>query len=124
MPELPEVEVTCQALKSVLEGSSISKVQLNRSNLRYPLPPHLKNELSHHPIQTVRRRGKYLLIGFEHGMTLIWHLGMSGRIIIENLEQPYLRTSLHDHVIFTTSNYKITYCDPRRFGFLQLAATD
>jgi len=124
MPELPEVEVTCQALKAVLEGFSITKIQLNRPDLRYPLPPDFENEICFYSIQSVQRRAKYLLIDFEHGRTLIWHLGMSGRVIVETPEIPFLKASPHDHVIFRTSNnHKITYRDPRRFGFLQLTPT-
>ena len=41
MPELPEVETICQALKPLLEGQSFLKVQANRPDLRYPLPVNL-----------------------------------------------------------------------------------
>jgi formamidopyrimidine-DNA glycosylase len=119
MPELPEVETVCQALKPVLEGQSILKVQLNRLNLRYPFPPNLSEELTKSNVSEVKRRAKYLLINFEHGLTLIWHLGMSGNVVIERPDKPFLVSGPHDHVIMTTSkNYRITYRDPRRFGFL------
>ena len=124
MPELPEVETVCQALKPVLEGQSFSSIQLNRSNLRYPFPANLDGILATYPIIGVRRRAKYLLIEFKHNLTLIWHLGMSGRVIIENADAPFLKPSRHDHVIFMTCHhYKITYRDPRRFGFLLLSPT-
>lgn len=125
MPELPEVEVVCRALRPVLEGTTFVKVQLNRPDLRYPLPLNLENKLANHSIQAVSRRAKYLLIDFAHGLTLVWHLGMSGRIIIEDLNNSTLEPSLHDHVIITTSNnHKLTYRDPRRFGFLLLVYTN
>ncbi|MBP6950967.1 MAG: hypothetical protein KBD36_00255 [Alphaproteobacteria bacterium] len=95
MPELPEVEIVCQALKPVLEKSSFLKIQLNRPNLRYPFPSNLEQELVNHPITIVRRRAKYILINFSHGLTLIWHLGMSGRVIIEDLEAPSLKSGPH-----------------------------
>jgi formamidopyrimidine-DNA glycosylase len=124
MPELPEVETVCQALKPVLEGQSFVSIQLNRSNLRYPLPSNIQKVLASCPIINVRRRAKYLLIDFKHSLTLIWHLGMSGRVIIENVHAPFLKSSPHDHVIFMTSHhYKITYRDPRRFGFLLVSPT-
>lgn len=123
MPELPEVETICQALKPLLEGHSFQKIQLNRLDLRYPIPYDLENKLTHHSINLVRRRAKYLLVDFSHGLTLIWHLGMSGRVIIEDKDLP-LKPSLHDHVVFTTSgNQRIIYRDPRRFGFLRLSST-
>jgi formamidopyrimidine-DNA glycosylase len=122
MPELPEVETVCQALKPVLEGKSFLNVQLNRLNLRYPFPPHLTQELTKSPISEVKRRAKYLLIHFEHGSTLIWHLGMSGSVIIES--PPWNEWGRHDHVLMTTSShYRITYRDPRRFGFLMIKPT-
>lgn len=37
MPELPEVETICQALKPALEGLFVQQIQVNRQNLRYPL---------------------------------------------------------------------------------------
>jgi len=124
MPELPEVETVCQALKPVLEGQTLQKIQLNRPNLRYPFPDNLESNLIHQPISTVKRRAKYLLVEFRHGLTLIWHLGMSGRVIIEHLDSLFLKPGPHDHVIFMTSNnHKITYRDPRRFGFLLLTAS-
>ena len=124
MPELPEVETVCQALKPVLEGQSFLSIQLNRSNLRYPFPSNLENTLVSYPIISVRRRAKYLLIDFKHNLTLIWHLGMSGRVILENAHTPFLKPSPHDHVIFITCHhYRITYRDPRRFGFLLLNST-
>jgi formamidopyrimidine-DNA glycosylase len=125
MPELPEVETVCLALKPALQGKSLLNIQLNRSDLRFPLPFHMASELCQQPILNVRRRAKYLLIDFQHGITLIWHLGMSGRVIIEDLSSPFLKASRHDHVILTTChNHRITYRDPRRFGFMLLAPTD
>lgn len=125
MPELPEVETVCQSLRTALEGHSFQKIQCNRADLRFPLPFNLEGKLIQRPILSVARRAKYILVHFNHGLTLIWHLGMSGRVIIENLEAPFLKPGTHDHVIFTTSHdHKITYRDPRRFGFLLLAPTN
>lgn len=75
-------------------------------------------------IKRVRRRAKYILIDFSHGLTLIGHFGMSGRVVIENPTHLHLKAGPHDHVIFTTSHqYKITFKDSRRFGFLLLQPT-
>ncbi|HXH54579.1 MAG TPA: bifunctional DNA-formamidopyrimidine glycosylase/DNA-(apurinic or apyrimidinic site) lyase, partial [Gammaproteobacteria bacterium] len=125
MPELPEVETICRALKPLLEGESFLKIQANRPNLRYPLPVNLDTILKNKAISLVNRRAKYLLLNFSNGLTLVWHLGMSGRVIIENLNAPPVASGPHDHVVFTTSHdYKITFRDPRRFGFLLLYPTN
>lgn len=124
MPELPEVETVCHALKPVLEGDTFVRIQANRPDLRYPLPLNLESALVNQPIVDVKRRAKYLLIDFIHGETLIWHLGMSGRVIINHLKNPIAKQTPHDHVVFTTSQgYQIIYQDPRRFGFLRLIPT-
>lgn len=125
MPELPEVETVCQAIKPILEGASFKSIQLNRPNLRYPFPPHLEKNIACHSILKVHRRAKYLLLDFDHGLTLIMHLGMSGRIILEPLDIIGYKQGPHDHAILATSNnYKLIYRDPRRFGFFQLEPTD
>jgi formamidopyrimidine-DNA glycosylase len=124
MPELPEVETVCQSLRATLEGRSFHKIRYNREDLRYPLPFNLEGKLVQRPILSVTRRAKYILIHFSHDQTLIWHLGMSGRVIIEDIDGPFSEAGIHDHVIFTTSQgHKITYRDPRRFGFLLLTPT-
>ncbi len=125
MPELPEVETVCQALKPVLEGQAFTKIQCNRQNLRYPLPLNMEGTLKDNTITLVVRRAKYLLLHFNHGLTLIWHLGMSGRVLIEEPGTSSVEAGKHDHVIFiTTQKFKITFNDPRRFGFLLIRATD
>lgn len=109
----------------MLERDNFVRIQANRPNLRYPLPMNLENTLIDQPIICVKRRAKYLLIDFIHGKTLVWHLGMSGQVIIHHLKQPITKQTPHDHVIFTTSqDYQIIYRDPRRFGFLQLVPTN
>ena len=124
MPELPEVETVCRALRPVLESQTFIKIQCNRPDLRYPLPVNMENRLKQHTIKQVRRRAKYILIDFEHGLTLLWHLGMSGHVLIESSKATPSQVGRHDHVIFTTSHhYKITFRDPRRFGFLLLKST-
>lgn len=125
MPELPEVETVCRALRTVLEGQSFIKIQCNRPDLRYPLPFDMEGQLKARIITQVRRRAKYVLIDFNHDLTLIWHLGMSGRVLIDSPFASDLKSGLHDHVIFQTShNHKITFKDPRRFGFLLLRPTE
>jgi formamidopyrimidine-DNA glycosylase len=125
MPELPEVETICQALKPILEGKCFLEVQANRPNLRYPLPTSLETVLNGKVILRVSRRAKYLLLNFNHNLTLVWHLGMSGRVIIERLQARPVEPKPHDHVIFITSHdYKIIFRDPRRFGFLLLYPTN
>lgn len=137
MPELPEVETVKRGLAPVLEGALIREAQLRRSGLRFPFPPNLAAILRGRSIQSVSRRAKYLLIGLEGGQTLISHLGMSGSWRVEpalgqgggreanNLQAAETPPLKHDHLALYLEQreavFRVSYNDPRRFGFLMLA---
>lgn len=109
MPEMPEVEVTRQALELTLAGQTLRAVALGRP-LRWPLgcPPEL---LSGRRVATIGRRGKYLLLQVDGGELLI-HLGMSGSLRWAGADPP----GPHDHVLFDTERGQLRLRDPRRFG--------
>ncbi len=121
MPELPEVETVRRGLVGALEGRRLVRVRARRPDLRFPLPPGFEKRLQGLRVETLGRRGKFLLIGLEGDLTLITHLGMSGRFRIYDDPAPALER--HDHVIFETERGSVRYNDPRRFGFMDLADT-
>jgi formamidopyrimidine-DNA glycosylase len=123
MPELPEVETVRQGLADVLEGRRLHRVQVIRPDLRFPLPENFEGRLSGRQVEKLARRGKYLLIHLQERLTLIAHLGMSGRFRIFNTSPPPLER--HDHVVFEAEGgISVRFNDPRRFGFMDLADTD
>lgn len=136
MPELPEVETVRRGLAPLIEGRRILSVEKRRPDLRFPLPKRFEARLTGTKVIRLGRRAKYLLFELGSGETLIAHLGMSGRYAAEadgrSAEGPQLvnapsdgRDRKHDHVVFTfEGDLKVTYNDPRRFGFMDLAATD
>ena len=93
MPELPEVEVTRRGVAPHIEGRIVRDVVLRRDGLRWPFPPDLPALLAGRRISSTGRRGKYLLLQFEHG-TLIIHLGMSGHLRVLPTGIP---PEKHDH---------------------------
>jgi len=112
MPELPEVEVTRRGVAPHIEGRVVTNVVLRHSGLRWPFPDNLSSRLSGRTVQSVGRRGKYLLIVFEHG-TLIIHLGMSGHLrILPSSAVP----KKHDHFDMVQDDQLLRMNDPRRFG--------
>ena len=120
MPELPEVETTVRGLATVLEGRKIERVELRRGDLRRPFPADLGQRLTGARVTGLGRRAKYGLIETDRGDTLIFHLGMSGRWRIDPAE-----IGRHDHVLIDTDEgRRLSLCDPRRFGSLDLIATD
>ncbi len=112
MPELPEVEVTRRGVAPHLEGKVVTAVTLRRSGLRWPFPEDLGQRLSGRTIRGTGRRGKYLLIEFDHG-ALIIHLGMSGHLRILPSATP---AQLHDHFDLAVGGHLLRLNDPRRFG--------
>ncbi|HCY62466.1 MAG TPA: formamidopyrimidine-DNA glycosylase [Oxalobacteraceae bacterium] len=112
MPELPEVEVTRRGVAPHVEGKTISGVVLRHSGLRWPFPDGLETLLAGCIVRATGRRGKYLLLQFDHG-TLIIHLGMSGHIRILPADTPPQK---HDHVDLLLGDQALRLTDPRRFG--------
>jgi formamidopyrimidine-DNA glycosylase len=77
-------------------------------------------------VDALGRRAKYLIADLDDGQALIMHLGMSGSFRIEG-DLPGLfhhdrsKDPAHDHVVFHLENgARVTYNDPRRFGFMLL----
>jgi formamidopyrimidine-DNA glycosylase len=124
MPELPEVEVTRRGVAPHLEDRIVEDVVLRREGLRWPFPPELPALLKGRRILGTGRRGKYLLLKFEHG-TLIVHLGMSGhlRVLPDGIE-----LKKHDHFDLVVRGPEgrrvLRLHDPRRFGAVLWHAND
>lgn len=126
MPELPEVETVRLGLAGVLQGRRLLRVEARRPDLRFPLPRDFEKRLSGRRVETLARRGKFLLFHLDGDLTLIAHLGMSGRFRIfkgapDDAPPPPER---HDHVLFDIEGgVSVRYNDPRRFGFMDLCDT-
>lgn len=115
MPELPEVETTRRGIEPFVLKQKVQKVILRRDTLRWPIDQNLPVLLKGKTVETLSRRGKYLLFEFAHG-TLLWHLGMSGNIRVVQKKHA-VPVQKHDHIdIVFSSGDLIRYNDPRRFG--------
>jgi formamidopyrimidine-DNA glycosylase len=121
MPELPEVETIRRGLAAVLEGRRIARVTVRRSDLRRPLPAGFAGRVEGRRITGIGRRAKYLLISLDDDTVLLAHLGMSGRMVIENGAATRAAHLTHAHVSFETDDGTIVrFSDPRRFGLMDL----
>jgi len=130
MPELPEVETVRRGLVPVMEGQQIEAALVNRPDLRWPLPDNMAARLTGAVVRTLRRRSKYILADLDTGETLLIHLGMSGRILtsgqgIGSFYHDHPAPQKHDHVVFQMAGgVRVTFNDARRFGAMDLMATD
>lgn len=133
MPELPEVETVRRGLQPVLEGRRLARVEARRADLRFPFPEGFVQRLTGATIQRLDRRAKYLIAELDRGETLVMHLGMSGRFEIARPEGAVRPGEFHyaadpdpkhAHVVLDTDDGdRVTYYDPRRFGYMALLDT-
>lgn len=130
MPELPEVETVRRGLEPAMARKKIKKVEQRRPDLRFPLPEHFANRLTGRTITALSRRAKYLLLHLDDGVVLVCHLGMSGSFRVEegsksltpgDFHHERSKAMAHDHIVLhLSSGARVTYNDPRRFGFMDL----
>lgn len=119
MPELPEVETVMRGLDGHLTGRRISRAILRRADIRWPVPPELPRLLTGAIVLGFRRRGKFMLMRLDNGWSVLIHLGMSGRMLLDKPE------AAHEHLTIETENGgRVGFVDPRRFGALDLVRSD
>ena len=117
MPELPEVETVRRAIAPVLEGARLEAVEIRDPRLTRPFDPSIvAHELVGERVAEVGRRGKYLIVRFDSGRSLLIHLRMTGSLRLrsdddEGPADPYGRA-----VVRLDDGSDVTYRDVRRFG--------
>ena len=114
MPELPEVETTRKGISPFLVGKKVTGVVVRDYRLRQPITTDLDTFLVGKHINSVLRRGKYLLLKSGEGHLMI-HLGMSGSLrVVPASSAP----EKHDHFDLVVGSKAIRLRDPRRFGLV------
>jgi len=122
MPELPEVETVMRGLRAALEGRRIVRAVAHRADLRWALPVGLARRLTGARVLGFRRRGKYMLMRLDGGDSVLLHLGMSGRMLVERAGRNDV--TLHEHLVMETDEgWRVGFVDPRRFGSVDLVPT-
>lgn len=125
MPELPEVETTRRGLLPRLSGRRIQSALVRDRRLRWPVPDDLESRLTDSTIESLERRGKYLLVGVRKPRFtshLIIHLGMTGTLRVVTAASP---AGKHDHIELVLGDGQLLrYGDPRRFGCWLWAGVD
>lgn len=121
MPELPEVETIRRTLAQHVTGLEIKEIKLIWSSAVCGWEDQPFAALvTGRKIQTIDRRGKYLLIRLDEDLTLIAHMRMTGRLnyYLENQEP-----EKHTHVVFRLERGEVHFSDVRKFGRIQAIPT-
>ena len=121
MPELPEVETIARGLAERLTGLHIDGVHLHRPDMLHGNAGSTE-QLVGRRIADVRRRGKLVCVSLADSrepISVFVHLGMTGRLLVVELNQP-LERHTHLQVTFSRRGLELRFCDPRRFGGIWL----
>lgn len=117
VPELPEVETLRRDLLPRVQGTRIDGFWTSGKALRLarPLPvADLRKASVGQTVRDIRRWGKYLIIDTDAPRSVLVHLGMSGRL---RLEDQNAKRALHTHVAWRLGDgHELRFVDPRRFG--------
>jgi formamidopyrimidine-DNA glycosylase len=79
MPELPDVELYVEALRTRVAGHTLRNAAIRGPFLLRTVEPPLAALLGH-AVTEVRRAGKRIALGFDHGLWLAIHLMIAGRL--------------------------------------------
>ena len=116
MPELPEVETIRKQLKNRVLNKQIKDVIVRDKRVIKGVP--LKSfilQVKGKRIRDISRRGKVLILKLESNLFLVFHLRISGWIIMSNSEEKFSR------VIFKLSGpHNLHFCDRRVLGEIRL----
>ena len=116
MPELPEVETIVRCLRPRLAGREIRKVRVFfRPIVRRPGAAGL-GPLQGRTVLGVGRRGKMIVVRLSGGMSLLFHLKMTGQLFCCAAGAP---RDKHTHlaISFRDSRGELRFRDIRKFGF-------
>jgi formamidopyrimidine-DNA glycosylase len=115
MPELPEVETIRRGLAPVLTGRRFLAVSVGNKRLRQQsAAEEFQQWVAGRRLESLRRRGKYLVFNLEGGPTLLIHLGMTGRLMLLPSPAPPMP---HVHLVFhLEGGLDLVFQDTRRFG--------
>ncbi|MCX7995349.1 MAG: bifunctional DNA-formamidopyrimidine glycosylase/DNA-(apurinic or apyrimidinic site) lyase [candidate division WOR-3 bacterium] len=139
MPELPEVETIKRELQPLIINQRIKDCKILRKDIiGYPSPERFCRGLINETIQDVIRRAKYLIIVLSNGKRLIFHLRLSGRIIVMDeekdlplkcLESEFKKTQFSEkfefaRLIIKLENKYLIFSEPRALGRVYLIKED
>lgn len=115
MPELPEVEIAARRLRPGLMGRRIVAATVpDPKILEIGSAPEWEERLRGAVVLDVARRAKYLLLPLDTKETLVAHLRMTGKLVVE----PEDAGGRPRFVARLEGGHRLAFHDPRRFARL------
>ncbi len=79
MPELPDITVYVERLDAMVKGETLERVRLRSPFVLRSVEPGI-DELAGRRVESVRRIGKRIVLGFDGELFLVIHLMIAGRL--------------------------------------------
>jgi formamidopyrimidine-DNA glycosylase len=117
MPELPEVETIKNELVPWVVGQSFTQVAIFDSELVCGgSAEEVRRGLTGQKVDSLERRGKYLIFHLSNGQSLIMHLRMTGILLLNPQGVDcYVRAVFH-----LSNGHRLVFRDRRRLGLIWL----
>ena len=99
-------------------GRTLTRIAINHDRtVRYNASrAEVVSRLTGRKVKAVGRHGKFLVLGLDHGYTMVAHLGMSGRFSVAVPPEVMIK---HTHLVAVLDDgSEIRFIDPRTFGFI------
>jgi formamidopyrimidine-DNA glycosylase len=117
MPELPEVETIKNELSPWVVGQSFTQVTILDTELVCDgSAEKIRRGLIGQKVESLERRGKYLIFHLSNGRSLIIHLRMTGVLLLNPVGvDHYARAVFH-----LSNGHRLVFSDRRRLGVIWL----
>lgn len=121
MPELPEVETIVRGLRPDLQGRVILTAEVDwPRTVATPTVETFRRRIAGQRIETVNRRGKYIILQLSGGDQLLIHLKMTGGLQVMSSDAT---SGKHVRAVFRLDDGRqLWFRDTRKFGRLHLTA--
>ncbi len=119
MPELPEVETVKRELERTIVGKTLLSPLVYYRPLIHQDEIEYEEGVDHQRIDSVSRKGKFLLIHLENGKKILFHLRMEGKLFVVDKEKHSLE-HLSLFFPFENDNQGLAFYDVRKFGVTML----
>lgn len=114
MPELPEVETVVRTVAPKLVGGEIRDTRFFSTLVLRADASETAKRLRGRRIETVRRRGKFIILELSGGMHLAIHLGMTGKLLWNGTP------GVHTRAVLELDRGTLLYDDIRQFGRIEV----
>ena len=124
MPELPDVE----AMRRYLIDRGLVGRKFTGAVLNWPRAVQgtsledLVLGILHKRVSDVERRAKYLMLRLDDGQSLVFHMRMTGSLLLEQADTP--RHPMTRNFFPLDDDWHLLFVDPRKLGTIQLVADE